>query len=270
MFQDWDFGLISVVTEFKDLMITFAIGMARILGFMYVSPFLQESIFVGILRNSIAIAAALIVHPYIYAQLDTINDLSYVSLMLIVIKEVGIGMLLAMFLGMVVWGIESASFFTDFQRGSSVADAYSPFDAEPTSPTAVFFVHAYITYFFLIGGFLLVLGMIYDSYQLWPPLSGYPVLTHESLYYVFQILDKVMEMTMVIFGPAIIIMFLVELTMAMYTRYSPQLNVFSLSMPVKSAMMFFVLLVMVPFIFEYFKSSIDLYRENFEILRSVF
>jgi type III secretion protein T len=52
-------------------------------------------------------------------------------------------------------------------------------------------------------------------------------------------------------APAILAMFLSELGLAMVSRFAPQLQVFFLAMPIKSAIAILVLAIYIPFLFDY-------------------
>ena len=62
--------------------------------------------------------------------------------------------------------------------------------------------------------------------------------------------DGMLRVTVVISAPVIIVMFLATLGLGLVNRTAPQLNVFFLSMPVKSALGIAMLAVYLPFIMD--------------------
>ena len=59
-----------------------------------------------------------------------------------------------------------------------------------------------------------------------------------------------LETTIIIAAPIIIIMFLATLGLGLVNRTAPQLNVFFLSMPIKSALGIAMLIIYIPFIMD--------------------
>ena len=62
--------------------------------------------------------------------------------------------------------------------------------------------------------------------------------------------DDMLKATVVISAPVIIVMFLATLGLGFVNRTAPQLNVFFLSMPVKSALGVAMLVVYLPFVMD--------------------
>lgn len=67
---------------------------------------------------------------------------------------------------------------------------------------------------------------------------------------VLGAVDEMLRTTVVISAPAIIVMFLATIGLGLVNRTAPQLNVFFLSMPVKSALGIALLIVYLPFIID--------------------
>ncbi len=66
-----------------------------------------------------------------------------------------------------------------------------------------------------------------------------------------------MRLLLIISGPMIIVMFLSEIGLAMISRFAPQLQVFFLAMPIKSAVGVFMLILYLPFFMEIMSQEIQ-------------
>jgi type III secretion protein T len=53
--------------------------------------------------------------------------------------------------------------------------------------------------------------------------------------------------------PVIIVLFFAEFGLGLMNRFAPQLNVFILSMPIKSGLAMFLFVIYMEFLFDYFK-----------------
>ena len=97
----------------------------------------------------------------------------------------------------------------------------------------------------------LMLSLIYDSYRLWDLFSWAPTLRAESVPVFLEQLSRFMRMVLLLGAPAIIAMFLSEIGLALVSRFAPQLQVFFLAMPIKSALALLVLVLYMSTLFEY-------------------
>ena len=111
--------------------------------------------------------------------------------------------------------------------------------------------------FFVGGGFLAFLGLMYKSYQLWPVFSYVPKFGNIVFpTFVLNVADILMQNTALLAAPVVIVMFLVEFGLGMMNRFAPQLNVFSLSMPIKSGVAMFMFILYFPILYSLFELNI--------------
>jgi type III secretion protein T len=91
------------------------------------------------------------------------------------------------------------------------------------------------------GGINLVVGALYDSLQLWPIMALFPEFQGDTVGLALGILDNVLRGALLIGGPIVIVLFVVEAAMALISRISPQLPMSDLSLPVKAIAVFAIL-----------------------------
>ena len=112
------------------------------------------------------------------------------------------------------------------------------------------------TVFFVSGAIFLMLGALYKSYSIWPVFPGdaaaasFVAFAPNAPVQMLGALDGMLKTTVVISAPVIIVMFLATIGLGLVNRTAPQLNVFFLSMPVKSALGIAMLIVYLPFIMD--------------------
>jgi type III secretion protein T len=125
----------------------------------------------------------------------------------------------------------------DNQRGASMADSMDPLSGESSSPLGNLVLQTLVMIFIVTGGLAAFVGILLGSYKLWPPFSFSPDLSSAALAALFrQQLDLLMRFVVLLSAPALIICFLTDFGMGLMNRFAPQLNVFFLSMPVKSGL----------------------------------
>ncbi len=154
-----------------------------------------------------------------------------------------IGVLLGMPIAVTSWGLEAAGFFIDNQRGSTMASSLNPATGNQTSPVGILLGQAYTTWLFVTGGFLLMLDALYQSEKIWPMWNFVPAFSAGFAPAILRLLDSVMALSVLIAGPAIVAMFLTEFGLALTSRFAPQLQVFFMAMPLKSAVGLLVLIL---------------------------
>jgi type III secretion protein T len=243
-------GLPFDLTEAETGITLIAIVGARTTGLMLITPFLGKGVLTGLARNGVILALSL---PLLKLGYDTrppdFNPTDLFFTMGLVLKELAIGVLLGLPVATTAWGVEAAGFFIDNQRGSAMASSLNPATGNQTSPMGILLGQAYTTWLFLTGGFLLMMRVLYQSERLWPLWRFTPALGPGFGTAMLNVLDGVMLLAVLIAGPAIIAMFLTEFGLALTSRFAPQLQVFFMAMPLKSAAGLLVLILSAPLVF---------------------
>ena len=135
-----------------------------------------------------------------------------------------------------------------------MGEIYSPLSGAQVSTMGIFFTQVVSTVFFVSGAIFLLLAAIYKSYAVWPVFpadaGGFIAFAPNAPVQMLGALDGMLRTTVVISAPVIIVMFLATIGLGLVNRTAPQLNVFFLSMPVKSALGIAMLVVYLPFIMD--------------------
>ncbi|MGI9420093.1 MAG: type III secretion system export apparatus subunit SctT [Geminicoccaceae bacterium] len=241
--------------ELADLaysfLIALALAMARISGMVLIFPVFVRTGITGILRTGVVIAIALPLVPFAIDQINQADEASRMFIAGVLLKEGFVGFLLGFAFGIPFWGVEAAGEIVDFQRGLIGASISDPSQTGEASVTGTLLVLTMITMFFLVGGMSIVIETLYQSYAIWPLFDFTPKLSTESAAAMFKLIDEIMKLAFVIAGPVMIAMFLGDAVLAAITRFAPQLNVFVLSMGVKSAIFIAMMPIYAVFIFDY-------------------
>ena len=219
----------------KEILYTMALAMPRLVGTMTALSFMGPNMLGGALaRNGIAAALSLLVYPIVSAQIAE-AQLSALQFAGAAAKEFLVGMLVGSVVMVVFWAVQAVGNFIDNQRGATMASSMDPLVGEQSSPLGLFMTQSMVAVFFATGLFNGFLGGVYLSYELWPATSFWPTIdTNVVTFFVAQFV-LISQIALVVGGPVVIAMFLSELGLGFVSRFAPQLNVFFLSMPVKSA-----------------------------------
>ena len=219
----------------KEVLYTLTLAMPRMVGMMTALSFMGPNMLGGALaRNGIAAALALLVYPIVSVQIAE-AQLSALQFAGAAAKEFLVGMLVASVVMVIFWAVQAVGNFIDNQRGATMASSMDPLIGEQASPLGLFMTQSMVAVFFATGLFNGFLDGVYHSYEVWPATSFWPSLDTNVLTFFVAQFALISQIALVVGGPVVIAMFLSELGLGFVSRFAPQLNVFFLSMPVKSA-----------------------------------
>ena len=173
-------------------------------------------------------------------------------------------------LSLIFYAVGAMGFLIDNQRGSTMASSVDPMTGAQTSPTGIFMMQVLGVYFFVSGAAFVVLLGVYESYRVFPVGAFLPDLSADGATYFLSILDRIFALALLMAAPAMIAMFLSEFGLGLVSRFAPQLNVFFLAMPVKSAVGLLLLALYIAFLPQVWDTAFSLAPLRIEILNGLF
>jgi type III secretion protein T len=219
-----------------------SLSMARMLGLVIIMPAFTRLGLSGLLQGVVAIALALPLVPMVEGTVAAAH-LTPILAATLLLKEVLIGLMIGLVLGVPIWAAEAAGTMLDVQRGSAAASLLDPSAGTEEGVTGTLLGLIMVALYFSFGGLPLTLKTMYESYQLWPAASVLPALTATAGQFFVALLDNIITMGLVLVAPIVIFMLLADLMLALVARAAPQINIFALSLNVKN-LIFSVLLVL--------------------------
>ena len=235
--------------EFHRLVLAAAIAMARIGGAFAICPALSDSMIPGVARRAFVLGISLLALPPIMAGMPP-GEPDHFMFALVAAKEAFLGFVIGFFAAVPFWVAESVGNFIDNQRGATMGEVFSPLNGAQVSTLGIFFTQIASTLFFVSGAVLVFLAALYTSYGIWPVFTPGLSMSSEAPVVILGSADEMLRMTIIISAPVIMVMFLATLGLGLVNRTAPQLNVFFLSMPVKSALGIAFLIIYLPFVLD--------------------
>lgn len=232
--------------------------MPRILGFWTGFPILGTSLISSlILRVTVALGLGIWLHPLMTGQYADFSEVpfSYAA----TFKEFILGWMSGFVLSLPLWVCLMIGDIVESQRGGMATDNADPFTGVQSSVYGALIVSTLFLQIMMYGPFEQLLKFLYTSYTIWPVDSYFPTyeLGHVNGILVFNTL--LFDTVVLLATPLLLMMFMCEFGLALVNRFSPALNVFILSMPVKSVISVFVLWIvlesMVNYLLQYFGTS---------------
>lgn len=243
----------------NDGLVTVAVAMMRPLGLTLLFPLLQSgNLGSSLIRNGVLLAVMLPMLPIIHAQEGIHQGWNWLSF---IPGEIIIGLLLGFCAAIPFWAVDMAGFLIDTLRGATMGTLFNPAMATQTSILGLLFSQFLCVLFFITGGFNLLLSALYDSYHYFPPGK---VLLFTSSFFDFLLTEWQMlyRLCLSFSLPAVLSMVLADLALGLLNRSAQQLNVFFLSMPIKSALALFLLLLSLPYAFHHYQLESQALYQN--------
>jgi len=226
---------------------TLALALARPLGMTLLFPLLQPSVLGGaLIRNGVLLAFMLPALPLVAAVMPAYPDWTWVPL---IPGELLAGILLGFCAAVPFWAVDMAGFLIDTLRGATLGVIFNPSLTSQTSLLGLLFSQVLCVLFFAGEGMHFLLTALYRSLRDLPPGSVW-LAGHHIPDFLRTEWDLLWQLCMAFSLPVVLSMVLIDLAMGLINRSAQQLHVFSLAMPVKSAVALFLLILILPHAFQ--------------------
>lgn len=195
----------------------------RVSAFLLVLPFFSMANFPVVLRVALSALAALLLTPLLPPV--SLRDLSFLSMIGLMVKEVSIGLLLGFISRMVFYAADLAGNVVASELGLNLAAMLNPVSGQSSqAPGMILFFLAAVVMFTLDLHHWVLLGFE-RTYTVLPIGSG--DLSPTLFEAVVQHTGRIFMVALQISAPVIAVSFVVTLVFAVLSRVVPQMNVFA-------------------------------------------
>lgn len=220
----------------RQLVTLLPLTAARPLGYILLLPiFGRFHLNVGYLRGALVVAMILPVLPgAIAAAQSDPAMLSPGRLPALMMTEFLVGVILGLLAGLPLWAATAAGDFMDMQRGAQMAQIVDPGSADQQAITGTLLLLVCVLVLAAEGILVPALfGPVLDSYAVVPLFSPLPRLEPGQGALVLGLLDTLTRTGLILALPVLVPLLLIEIAVAVATKYIPQLNAMFLSMSIK-------------------------------------
>lgn len=230
------------------LMSTVMVSLRVFVSFSMLPMFISSSV-PATVRAGLAMAVAL---PVVGAQMDAppLLDLQGWTLLLLVVREAGIGLVIGLGFGAFCAGLQTAGDIIDHQTGLTFTQNVDATFGNNVSITAQFLDRVIFGAFMSAGFVLIVVDALYLSYEIWP--VGMPLPTFERLVplSLVQQSSRLFSFALLLAGPVLLVLFTIDAGLGMLNRAAPQLGIFQITLSLKAVVGLIVLMFALPMIIE--------------------
>jgi type III secretion protein T len=213
-------------------------------------PFFATSSVPAMVRTGIALAVVL---PVVAARLEAPAPLQLEAwpLVLLIVREGAVGVVIGLGFGAFCTGLQAAGEIIDHQTGLTFTQNIDPTFGNTVSITSHLLERVLFAVLMSAGIMLVVVDALYLSYELWPvgkPLPSFERLVPFSL--VAQS-SRLFSFALLIAGPVLLVLFVVDASLGMLNRAAPQLGIFNLALSLKPIIGIAVLVLALPMLIEH-------------------
>ncbi|RTR38280.1 flagellar biosynthetic protein FliR [Shewanella canadensis] len=203
----------------------------RIMGAFMVMPFLSSSYIPVTVRVLLALTISTLLAPML-PPLPSVDAISIGALFL-AIEQLLVGFMLGLFLSIMIHVMTLLGAMMSMQMGLGMAVMNDPANGTSNPILGQWFLLYGTLLFLALDGHLVAIGVLVDSFRLWPIGSGVLDLPLMGLVSRFA---WIFASAFMLALPSILAMLMVNITFGVLSRAAPSLNVFALGFPMSMLM----------------------------------
>ncbi|MCG7917986.1 MAG: type III secretion system export apparatus subunit SctT [Candidatus Thiodiazotropha taylori] len=211
--------------------LTISLASTRIAIIFIILPLFTSELVPALVRNAIFLSMAIMV-VVIQPSLE-LAELHTAAWLILFIKEAVVGLTIGVLFGVYLWAFETAGQIIDNQIGTSIAQVQDPLTGSQTTLIGSFLARLANYIFVTAGGLLLLNGVLFESYLIWPIETGLPDLKSAGVSVLGSEFYYYFKLTLLIASPMLVVILMIDSIMGLVNRYAQQFNVFFLSMSLK-------------------------------------
>lgn len=230
----------EVIDKISEWMPIYLMVFVRLSGMLVTMPILGYRTVAVRIRVMLAFILTLIIAPALGVQPFSELD-SVLSVVLVVMKELFIGLMIGFGARVIFEGFAMAGSFIGRQMGMAMMNVLDPSSQEQQPIITQFWMFVMVIFFLITNSHYFLIETLFQNFAIIKPGSGYLTAgVGQAFVYSGTIL---FEMALKFAAPAMIFLLLVDISIAFIARVMPQMNVFFVSLPLKVGVGIVILII---------------------------
>jgi len=218
-----------MILELDHVVVAFFV-MVRTSAFFMGLPYVVGQMIPKPVQTGFALLITILLLPFVPIEADPGMIQNYVGIIVLALNEVLIGLLMALTVRMVYYGLEVAGHVTSMEIGLVRNESLNPFGVQGSMISSVLFYFAIILSF-ATGLHYLVLDAFSQSFRLLP--IGRPILAINNFDGFLEETSTIFLLGLLISAPFIALSLTINLVLAVLGKAAPKINVFMTSFAVR-------------------------------------
>lgn len=224
------------------------VASARFAFAFIMMPLFSPGVMPATVRNSIIVAFGLIALA-LPIGFDALQ-LTPTQWLWVFAKEAAAGITIGFFFGTILWAMGAAGEIIDNKVGATIAQVIDPLSGLSQPLNGILLARFAQIVFVSAGGLTILVGTIMLSFTVWPLGPGALRFDASAAVLFEGEFGRVFAIAFIIAGPALVILYIIDAGLGLLNRFAQQFNVFTLSLPIKSAAATFVIIMILPLLGE--------------------
>ena len=240
---------LGIHTDIATSLVLFGLVVARLVTAISLTPFLGGRSVAGRVKIGLAVLISALLFPSVAPQ-ENLGEMSTLLVMCLLVKEAMIGAILGFLSQMVFFSVQMAGAMIDYGRGMSQATFFAPQLETNVSLLGQLQFQAALVLFLILNGHLLFLRALAASFRN-VPLLEFPRFSGGTLAGVEQMARYTAQSLVIavqLSAPALLALFLVDISFGMLGKVASGFHVHSESQPVKALLGLGVVLLALAYI----------------------
>lgn len=215
-----------------DQLLVVALSSARFGFAIVLVPLFSPETMPATVRNSIILTlggVAYFLHGPIEPQ--SLGAFDWARLLL---KEAVAGLVIGFLFGTTLWAMEAAGEIIDAKIGATIGQVLEPHGSNMASLNGALMGRLAHVLFASAGGIMLLVGAVLESFALWPMTASWPELDMRGLAVLEDEFGRMMMLAVLLAAPTLVFLYVIDTGLGLLNRFAQQLNVFALSLSIKS------------------------------------
>jgi flagellar biosynthetic protein FliR len=246
-------------------MMLFMLVLTRVSAFIAFFPIFSKRQLPNLVKVGMAASLSIFWVGQIEASVDLsgIETLTSITGAMMVIKEMIVGTILSIALGLFFWPARVAGAYVGQELGLSLASISDPGSQDSSTLVTRLFDTFVVLVFFSINLHHFVILVIHESFQRF--LTGANLFQLPTEYLVYT-LNSVSDYGLLIAAPLMILFMMVTLVLAFLNKAAPSLNLFSVGMSLRAGLGIFCLFLFCPIVMGAMQTYLYRVQEDIEEL----
>jgi type III secretion protein T len=240
----------------KGVLQLLAVCTLRVYALFVVLPATADSSLQGPVRNGVCLTIGIYIA---WGQpLQQVMDMQATALLMLLAKELLLGLLLGYAAAVVFWVAEGVGVLIDNQAGFNNVQQTNPLSGEQSTPVGNLLSQLAISGFYMLGGMVVLVGLLFQSFAWWPLNSlgpAWPTILEDFVrFYTGRYLAQVVQVA----APVLLVLLLVDLGVGLLSKSAEKLEPNALGQPIKGAVALTMLSLLVVVFFDQVRPTLSL------------
>ncbi len=253
----------------QETLYLFLIVFARWFPVIVLTPFLGGRLVPAPIKVALALLFSLFMLPWIGRALPGPLELSSGTILVHIGIELIIGLVIGFSIALLFWGADMAGRYIDTLRGTTIANALIPQVRTQTSLLGNFYFQLFVVLYVGAGGHRFFIDRMFRSFQFITPLKPGIELSGVAQYLITYT-AHLFTLLIQIIAPAFVAVMFLDVLLGVANRMSPGLDVFFLSLSLKSALATLALALSLWTLYRFFPGSVQHFHVWFQKLIHAF